>query len=106
MKKLLSILSITAIICSLSLSQAIAMEAKSGDMKSDKTMMDNGMKKDGAMGKDHKMMDDGMKKDGMMKDKGMKDDKGVMKGDSIYMQMPPHDFTFAQVYSSCLHIFE
>lgn len=35
MKKLLSILSITAIICSLSLSQAIAMEAKSGDMKSD-----------------------------------------------------------------------
>ena len=45
MKKLLSILSITAIICSLSLSQAIAMEAKSGDMKSDKTMMDNGMKK-------------------------------------------------------------
>jgi len=60
MKKLLSILSITAIICSLSLSQAIAMEAKSGDMKSDKTMMDNGMKKDGAMGKDHKMMDDGM----------------------------------------------
>ena len=72
MKKLLSILSITAIICSLSLSQAIAMEAKSGDMKSDKTMMDNGMKKDGAMGKDHKMMDDGMKKDGMMKDKGMK----------------------------------
>ena len=72
---------------SLSLSQAIAMEAKSGDMKSDKTMMDNGMKKDGAMGKDHKMMDDGMKKDGMMKDKGMKDDKGVMKGDSMKKKM-------------------
>ena len=70
MKKLLSILSITAIICSLSLSQAIAMEAKSGDM-----------------GKDHKMMDDGMKKDGMMKDKGMKDDKGVMKGDSMKKKM-------------------
>ena len=87
MKKLLSILSITAIICSLSLSQAIAMVAKSGDMKSDKTMMDNGMKKDGAMGKDHKMMDDGMKKDGMMKDKGMKDDKGVMKGDSMKKKM-------------------
>ncbi|MBQ7608874.1 MAG: hypothetical protein IJU76_13045 [Desulfovibrionaceae bacterium] len=86
MKKILSILSVAAIICSLSLGQAIAMESMPGNMKSDKTMMNNGMKKDGAMEKDHKMMDE-MKKDGMMKNDGMKDDKGMMKDDSMKKQM-------------------
>lgn len=87
MKKLLSILTIAAIICSLSFAQAIAMESKSGGMKSDKAMMDDGMKKDGAMMKDDKMMGDGMKKDGMMKDENMKDDKGMMKDDGMKKKM-------------------
>lgn len=81
MKKLISILSIAAMVCVLSFAQAIAMEPKSGGMQSDKAMMDDGMKKDS------KMMKDDMKKGEMMKDDGMKDDKKMKKNDGMKKKM-------------------
>ncbi len=79
MKKLLSIVTVAAIICSLSLAQALAVESTSGEGKSDRTMMDDGMKKDGGMVKDDKMAAGAMKKDGMMHDDGMRQNKGMMQ---------------------------